>query len=608
VSHHLGVSGLASSASVRIPLVFQRLTLISALAMACTSWAQVTPPAPIAAPDPAPEQRRQQERERIEQERQQQSVDVRSAVPEVSLKRLPTGESPCFEIKTITLRGEASQQFQWLLGSLAGVEGKDAAYGQCIGAQGVNVLLTRAQDALVARGYVTSRVLAEPQDLKTGSLALTLIPGRLRAIRFATPPKEQAGSVSFFTTRYQTQLWNSFSGQVGGILNLRDIEQTLENLKRVPTAEADFKIEPAEGLINGQAPQPGESDVVITYSQTRPVRGAVSLDDSGSKGTGKRQGSFTLSWDNPAAISDLFYATFNHDAGGGEPGARGTKGYTVHYSVPYGYWLLSTTHSRSRYFQTVAGASQDYVYSGTSANGDIKLSRLVYRDALRKTTLSARAFARRSNNYIDDTEVEVQRRKIGGWELGASHKEFIGAATLDASLNYKRGTGAFGSLASPEDLYGEGTSRFKLVTTDVNLSLPFKVSEQALRYSGSWRTQWNRSPLTPQDRFAIGGRYSVRGFDGESSLSSERGWTLRNELSTVLGQTGQEAYFGLDYGRVGGPSSQNLVGTSLAGSVVGLRGGFQGLQYDIFVGTPIKKPKSFGTSSYTAGFSLNYSF
>lgn len=49
-------------------------------------------------------------------------------------------------------------------------------------------------------------------------------------------------------------------------------------------------------------------------------------------------------------------------------------------------------------------------------------------------------------------------------------------------------------------------------------------------YSGLIRAQWNRTPLTPQDRFAIGGRYTVRGFDGETSLMGERGWLLRNDI------------------------------------------------------------------------------
>jgi hemolysin activation/secretion protein len=545
-------------------------------------------------PDPSPEQRRLIEREREQQERLRRTPDVRLPAAAAARQRLPVDESPCFPIDAISLRGELHERFEWLLGSLAGPVGDDTPVGKCLGAQGINLLLTRAQDALVARGYVTSRVLAEPQDLKSGQLALTFVPGRLRGVRFAPGAEGSAA-------RHATTLWNAFAGQAGEVLNLRDLEQTLENFKRVPTAEADFKIEPADGA-------PGYSDVVMAYTQARPVRISASLDDAGSKGTGRYQGSTTLSYDNPTTLNDLFYVTFNHDLRGVVPEDRGTRGHTAHYSLPWDYWLFAATTSRSRYFQTVAGAVQDYVYRGTSLSAEIKVTRLVYRDAQRKSSLSVRGFQRQSNNFIDDTEVEVQRRKVGGWELGFNHREYLGAGLLDASAAYKRGTGAFGSMPAPEEAFGEGSSRAGVASADMTLTAPFELAQTKLRYSSTWRAQWNRGPLTPQDRFAIGGRYSVRGFDGESSLSAERGWTLRNELAVALAPAGPELYVGADAGRVGGPSSDRLVGRALAGAVVGLRGGVQNIQLDLFAGGPLRKPERFRTSGMTLGFSLNANY
>lgn len=564
-------------------------TIVSSGLLIGMAHAQVTAPPSI---DPTPELRRQQERDDAGRQRQAPRVDVQPApAAPVVPSRLPT-ETPCFDISQIILRGDQAERFSWTLGQLDGPQHDDAPLGKCLGAQGINVLLQRAQDALVARGFVTSRILAEPQDLKPGILALTVIPGRIRAIRFApgTANRATAG--------------NAVPASPGDVLNLRDIEQGLENFKRVPTAEADIKIEPADGA----DAQPSYSDLVITWQQAMPFRVSVSADDSGSKGTGKYQGSLTVSYDHWWTLNDLFYVTLNRDLGGADVGPRGTKARTLHYSVPYGYWSLAATSSNSRYYQTVFGASQDYIYSGTSSNAEVKLSRLIYRDASRKTTLALRGFQRKSNNYIDDTEVQVQQRTVGGWEGSASHREFIGNATLDASLAYKRGTGAFGSLPAPEEAFGEGTSRFALVTADVNVNAPFAIGDQKLKYSGAWRIQNNRTPLTPQDRFAIGGRFSVRGFDGEGSLSAERGWTVRNEIGLPLGQTSQEFYTALDYGHVGGPSSDNLIGKNLAGAVMGLRGALQGVQYEAFIATPVRKPVGFRTAGKTVGFNLNYSF
>ncbi len=204
---------------------------------------------------------------------------------------------------------------------------------------------------------------------------------------------------------------------------------------------------------------------------------------------------------------------------------------------------------------------------------------------------------------------------MAGWELGVDHKVFLGAATLEASAAYRRGTGAFGALASPEqaahaavpDLPLEGTARAALIIADGRFAVPFRWGRQSLRYSASWRAQWNRTPLVPQDRFAIGGRYTVRGFDGEVSLAGERGWLIRNDLAVSLG-AGQEFYLGADYGHVAGPSTQWQPGNHLAGFALGLRGGWQGGNWDLFVGAPIRKPDDFPTAYTTTGFSFGWSF
>jgi hemolysin activation/secretion protein len=122
------------------------------------------------------------------------------------------------------------------------------------------------------------------------------------------------------------------------------------------------------------------------------------------------------------------------------------------------------------------------------------------------------------------------------------------------------------------------------------------------------RGQWNDSPLTPQDRFSIGNRYTVRGFDGQLTLAADRGWLIRSDLSAPIAHSGQVIYIGADYGEVGGQSSENLIGKYLAGVVAGLRGGYKSLQYDVFVGEPVNKPKGYQTHATTAGFSLNWTY
>lgn len=568
--------------------------LLQSCVATCSLVGFLTSAAALAAEPQAPAQQLllQQQRERAQREQLEQSPDVRLEAPLDSAGnlRLPRNETPCFKIDRVVLSGDQAEDFQWAL--RAANPAGDPVQGRCVGSAGINLTMKRIQNAIIAKGFITTRVLAEAQDLNQGTLSLVLVPGRIKHIRFAEGTSARAN------------YWNAMPASPGDVLNLRDIEQALENFKRVPTAEADVQITPAEGA----DAQPGESDVVIAWKQAIPVRVSLSVDDSGSKQTGKYQGNVALSLDNLASLNDLFYISFNHDLGGGQSGDRGSKGHTVHYSVPYDYWQLSLTSSEYDYHQTIAGVNQAYSYSGRSRTNEVQLSRVIYRDAVRKTTVSVGGWSRTSSNYIEDTEIELQRRRMAGWQAGINHREFIGASTLDLGVGYRRGTGARDALRAPEEENGEGTSRSQIITANAQLQLPFTLADQRLRYIAGWRGQWNRTPLIPQDRFSIGGRYTVRGFDGEQILSAERGWTFSNDLGLSLANTGQELYLGVDYGEVGGHSTQYLSGRRLAGAVVGLRGGYKQFSYDIYTGKPLEKPKGFQTADVTSGFSANWSF
>lgn len=523
---------------------------------------------------------RQQQREEAQRRQDETTPDVRLESPTPPKPTgYPAGETPCFVIRELKLGGDEAERFEWALTAAS------SALGKCLGSTGINTLVGQVQNALIERGYVTSRVLAAPQDLQSGKLQVRLVAGRIRQIRFvdASPHSGYASALP--------------AGS-GEILNLRAIEQGLENFKRVPGTHADIQIVPGA--------QPGESDLLIKWVPSRAYRFSLSADDSGTKATGTHQGSITVSLDNLSGAHDLFYATLNRDLPGDSPGGdHGTKGYALHYSIPYGYWLANFQMNDYRYHQTVAGASQDYIYRGTSRNLELKVARLVYRDAMRKTSISLRAYQRRSQNFIDDTEVEVQRRRMGGFAIGLHHKEFIGSSTLEASLTWKLGTSAFGTLPAPEEAFGEGTSRPRILSADLALSAPLSAS---VSYQTSWRGQWNRTSLVPQDRFAIGGRYTVRGFDGEASLSAERGWILRNDLIWTVPNTRQQLYVALDHGVVSGPGVVNLLGTRLTGAAIGWRGQLGRLQTDVFAGRPVRKPEGFRTAPTTAGFNLHYEF
>ena len=547
----------------------------------------------------AEEWRRRSQQEELERQRLQQAPNVRlqeeaPAPEELSGLSLPV-ESPCFRIdrfllevpsqlpESIRKRGASSlptDPFHFAQTYL------QQYAGQCIGREGLNLIVRRLTARILAKGYSTTRLGIPEQELGSGQLRLTLMPGVIRAIRF---------SDASLPGTWRT----AFPARPGDLLNIRDLEQGLEQMKRVPSQDVAIQIVPGSQL--------GESDVLLTVKRGQPWRVIPSLEDSGSEPTGRLQAGLNLALDNPFGLSDLLSLSFNHDVDG-SPRDYGTRGDSVTYSLPWGYWTHAGTVSRYHYHQKVPGLSSTHEASGESRNLDLRIARLVQRNQTQKNTLQFRTGYRTSRSYLDDTEFDVQRRDNSYAELAWVHQHYLKQAQFDATLARRQGVHWFGAQPDwPNATSDSPTFYYRMWTLDATLAVPFACGSQSFKYTGTVRGQYTSDPLYSTDFFSIGNRWTVRGFDGETTLAAEQGVFLRNELEIALGQSGQAFYLGLDGGRVQGPSARDLPGNSLVGGALGFRGTpFKGLYYDVFLGGPLHQPRHFRNRWPVAGFSLSY--
>ncbi|OSD59657.1 ShlB/FhaC/HecB family hemolysin secretion/activation protein [Salmonella enterica subsp. enterica serovar Rough O:d:1,7] len=505
-------------------------------------------------------------------------------LPSSSGTDYPSGfpvESPCFAIHRVQLAG-AEALPHWLpLSALT-----RRAVGQCLGSGGISLLVRQLQDRIVSRGWVTTRVMVPAQELKRGVLHLLIVPGRIGQVRLVP------GSSDY------VRLWSAIPAHHGDLLDLRAIEQGMENLQRPPTVQAQMQVVPGA--------HPGESDIVITRRQSGFWRAGLNVDDAGQKETGRYEGTATLWLDNPLSLSDTFFLSGTHDLGfAGRKNSQSLSGY---YALPVGYWLWSLSASESDYTQTVAGFDADTRYRGRQKNLDMQLSRVLFRNEAQKNTLSYDVLARESRQYINDVETDVERTQTSGWRLGFTHRHYLGAATLDAGISWQRGTRWFGAQPVPGEAFGDATGLSKILTWNADLNVPFSVGQQSFRFDTQYLRQTSTTPLISLDQFSVGNRWTVRGFDGERTLTADNGWYTRNELAWQTPLPQQELYLGVDYGAVSGHGAQWLPGRHLAGGVLGLRGsaGITGVSYDLFVGSPLSKPDGFKASPVTTGFQVSW--
>jgi hemolysin activation/secretion protein len=522
------------------------------------------------------DQLRQRERqEAAERRRREAEPDVRSQRPPLGAgsDELPT-ETPCFEIREVQVDG-ADGGFGWARRWARRYQGR------CIGAQGVNLIARRLTQRILARGKVTTRAGIPEQTLTAGVLRLVIVAGKIERVAYA----DDAGP----RTRWQTAL----PMRPGDTLDLSDLDQGLEQLKRVPSQDVEINIRPGDGE--------GQSVVELRLRRTRPWRVSVSADDAGAKATGKLQGTLTASLDDALTLNDILSVTAQHDADF-QPADHHSWAVNGSWSVPWGYWTLGFSGGTSRYQQAVAGSAGAFTYRGRNTTADVKLERVVHRSQASKTGVSLSLGKRWARTYVNDVEIEVQRRDVTAATAGLTHRQTIGRVTLEAEVDVRRG---LPWLAHKQP----GTeAEYTIGIADASLTVPFSVLGLPLRYRNHSRYQYTRDRILVADQFSIGGRYTVRGFDGEQTLTAERGWYTRNELGATLPVVRQELYVAVDYGRVAGPSSAPLPGIILTGAAIGLRGGWRVLSYDAFAGIPLRKPKGLTTAEPALGFMVTVQY
>lgn len=538
--------------------------------------------------------RRQQERDDLQRRARPRDADVlHPAAASPAPVDLPD-EQPCFPVQDIGFVGDDVQRFGWLL------DKTESFLHRCIGVQGLGLIVAALDAELLGQGHATSRVSLPEQNLADGRLRLRLHVGRIAEVRMV----DASGGAA--DERWGT--WrNAFPLRAGDVLDIRDVEQGVEQMRRLPSQSATTRLEPG--------PEADTSIVVIERTAgaaiTDRLRGGLTLDNSGGERLGRAQASAHLAIDDPLGLNDIVDLSVSSNAKRPSPTHR-SQSYSIGYSIPWGYGTWSARLGRSRFAQTVQGTTVRFLSSGDSDSAELRWSRVLLRGAAFKSGLSLGILQRKARSYLDDVELLVQRRATTNLEAGLSHRHLVGPATVDVDLAYRRGTSWGGAH---EDLPGraEGgpTLRPHLWTLNASMALPGKLFGRPVQWSTQGRAQHTRRRTTSVDQFAIGGRGSVRGFNGDRVLIAESGWLLRNELQTALpAAIGFElaAYAALDAGRVWGPSGALLIGDALAGGALGMRGRRGPMQFDLALGFPLHRPGGFGASGLTPYLSATLAF
>jgi hemolysin activation/secretion protein len=558
-------------------------SLLVAGALSTVSVAQSLPEAAVL---PAEIERRQEQELDVQRARSAERPDVMSSDVEPGRAKLdlPT-ETPCFVMRELAWEGAAPPAVL--------ADAASAVIGHCVGGQGLRVLQDHLIERLISGGQVTARVVVPEQSLAAGILTLRYLPDRISGV-------QDKGAIGWWRTALPTG--------PGGELNQRDLDQALENIRRL-RGQADAAIDVGPG------PELGDSDIVLRPGTGKRWHGYVGGDNGGLDAIGKYQVNAGLTLDSPLFLYDQLSVSWNSNARWRDADSN-TRAASINYSIPFGYWALFAGASKSTYRQAVAGFDEPIIFGGTTKQLQAGVSVVPYRGTNHKGTATLAMLRKRVGSTLNDVPIEVQRRDVTGYDFSLGHRHYVGRAVLDI------GAGVRGTLAGMSDqpgyVYGkpDWNGRSTIVVANAGLYLPFQLAKQPWAYQVNWQIQHAKTPVVPSDYFTIGNRYAVRGFDGQMTLAAEDGWTLRNDVSlgleNMLGAPGHQLYAGVDAGRVGGESAQWLTGRTLVGAVAGLRGRlaipYVDASYDLSAGWPLKKPEPLKTASTVFAAALMFEF
>lgn len=480
-------------------------------------------------------------------------------------------EKVCYPITRFTLSNDFINDK-----NIKGIKNKFT--GECLGVNGIRSLAKIIQDYFINAGFVTTRIDIPSQDLTTGTLVITVTPGRIERILI------ESGDVNTHILPFKE----------GDILNLRDIEQGLENLQRTPAV--DVKINVAPGNQNGY------SNIIINTHRTKKWSAKANYSNWGDKSTGQHITSGAFYLFNIAGISDMGYLS------GASSTTGGYKNITALCSFPYGFWDYEFIYSTSVSNQNIPIVGWDYDYIGRNKYYSFKTSRLLFRDMSKKLSASLEIFKRKADYEFGGVKLAMQKRDMSNVKLAFNYIQGFDGASLDSTISWQRFTKWLAGKETPDMSSGDVDRASHIFNLNVKYLKALELSSLPAWYEMSIGAQYSPAALTIQDQFNIGNRWSVRGFENSSGVDAINGFYIQNTLNVNTGFNGVTPFFGADYGQVGGSKStlQMYGGNKLVGVTGGVKGNVQSLGYELSLSLPLLSPSKMIVDDFTAKFNISY--
>ena len=429
----------------------------------------------------------------------------------------------------------------------------------CMGVGQINHLLATITAIYVEQGYIASRPYLLSAPAAGQSLDIMVDEGYIESIELA----DQSLPVS---------LGGAFPHMLGQPLNLRDLEQGLDQLNRLRSLDLTADIAPGS--------QPGASRIILRSRTAGPSRWALGLgmDNLGSASTGRDRNSVSLSVDSPLQLNDLLSLSASDTLNQGD---RYSRNASLYYAIPYGYWTYSAFASHAEYRAPFKLPSAILYSTGITDQLSLRADRVLWRDQSRQLSANLQLAHKDVDSYLENVRLGIQSPTLTVAEAGLN-LFWLDRAVWNLDFTYSQGLRWLGADDDANHAVNNlPKAQFRKYRAGLSQWRNGQFGAQAWQWQSQLNLQYSPDPLPAIEQLLGTDDSAVRGYR-VSSASGASGAIWRNTLRLPLRNDWPlqiTPRVALDNGWLKadhGAQSQRLSGAS-----VGLNLGWKNLQVDV---------------------------
>ncbi len=527
------------------------------------------------------EQERQEEERLSRQkviEKEPSKIEVPSTMP-APVKRSSLGRVEgvnCFALDNIKIEGAGlfpEKERQRLIKKYL---------EKCLTAVEINSILEEITNWYIEKGYVTARVYVPEQNILKGTLVLTVLEGTVQEVR------QNDNSLGD-----RLEVFGAFPIPRDRKLNIRDIEQGLDQLNKVPSNNAQTKILPGD--------EAGTSIIEVTNEQEDKFRGYFEINNS-LNADGAPKMNLRLEKDNLFHVDDQIQyiygtgveKTANEDV---------NRNHAVYLTFPVEYLTFRPSYSYYRSLTNLDIGGVKYPYESFTDNINMYVDYVTYRWKSSILTLSAGLIYKDRRTYFAEERLYALSRRTSNMEYSVDYTDKFGSGFYDLKFSVVQGTRLFSVPGNDPLQTGSEYPKPEFVKYLVDYSV-CNYFMCGLKFCSNGRFQVSNSTLYSEEQIGVGDRYTVRGFNKGFFLGDD-GFYVRNELSLPFYYEGKnsfvravwspEIFVGLDFGYASKKGGTALYGNQndalISGLSFGVRNNAKWFNLSLTAGIPIVQPR-----------------